>query len=122
MPLAISVLTSAMVNPQSVLDALRPGDMARTKANGLADESGKVCFSTNGKMCITSRTGLTESVGAPGRSIEFTDYRKFKNERVARLLTFHVDAGDSWQARVNTLGELEKYDEAVFLSRTPPPS
>jgi hypothetical protein len=121
MPLPISVLAIAMVNPQSVLEAFRPGDIARTKANGLADESGRVCFSANSKMCMTSRTGLTEFVGAPGRSIKFTDYHKFKGERVARLLIFRVDAGDSWHVRVNTLGELEKYDEAAFLIDNPTP-
>jgi Gram-negative bacterial TonB protein C-terminal len=111
-----------MVNPQSVLDAFRPGDIAWTKSNGLSDESGKVCFSAKAKMCMQSGTGLTEFVGAAGRSIRFTNYQKFKGgERVARLLTWKVDAGDSWQAQVNTLGELIKYDDAAFRiqSQTP---
>ncbi|SRR5579871_2407420 len=119
LPLTIQVLTSAMVSPQTVLDSYRPGDFARTKANGLADESGKVCFSANGKMCGMSRNGLTESVGAAGRSLEFTDYRRFKSERVARLLIYRIDHGDSWQARVNTLGELQKHDEAGFKIENP---
>ncbi len=121
MPLPIRVLTTAMVSPQTVIDAFRPGDFARTKVNGLADESGRVCFSANSEMCGMSRTGLTESVAAAGRSIDFTDYRRFKDERVARLLTFHYDRGDSWQARVNVLGELQKYDEAVFHVENPTP-
>ncbi len=118
-PLAIEVLTSAMVSPQTVLDSYRPGDFARTKANGLTDESGKVCFSVNGKMCGMSRNGLAEFVGAAGRSLEFTDYRKFKGERVARLLIYRIDHGDSWQARINTLGELQHHDEAAFQIENP---
>lgn len=119
LPLAIEVLTSAMVSPQTVLDSYRPGDFARTKANGLADESGKVCFSANSKMCGMSRNGLAEFVGAAGRSLEFSDYRKFKGERVARLLIYRIDHGDSWQARINTLGELQKHDEAAFRVENP---
>ncbi len=119
LPLAIDVLTSAMVSPQSVLDSYRPGDFARTKANGLADESGKVCFSANSKMCGMSRNGLAEFVGAAGHSVEFTDYRKFKGERVARLLIYRIDHGDSWQARINTLGELQRHDEAAFQIENP---
>lgn len=119
LPLAIEVLTSAMVSPQSVLDSYRPGDFARTKANGLADESGRVCFSANSKVCGVSRYGLAEFVGAAGRSLEFTDYRKFKGERLARLLTYRIDHGDSWQARINTLGELQKHDEAAFRVENP---
>lgn len=119
LPLAIEVLTSAMVSPQTVLDSYKPGDIARTKANGLADESGRVCFSANSKMCGMSRYGLAEFVGATGRSLEFTDYRKFKAERVARLLIYRIDHGDSWQARINTLGELQKHDEAVFRIENP---
>jgi hypothetical protein len=119
LPLAIEVLTSAMVSPQTVLDSYRPGDFARTKANGLTDESGKVCFSANSRMCGMSRNGLAEFVGAAGRSLEFTDYRKFKGERVARLLIYRIDHGDSWQARINTLGELQKHDEATFQIDNP---
>lgn len=119
LPLAIDVLTSAMVSPQSVLDSYRLGDFARTKANGLADESGKVCFSANSKMCGMSRNGLAEFVGAAGHSVEFTDYRKFKGERVARLLIYRIDHGDSWQARINTLGELQRHDEAAFQIENP---
>jgi hypothetical protein len=50
LPLAIEVLTSAMVNPQTVLDSYKRRDVVRTKANGLADDSGKVCFSPNSRM------------------------------------------------------------------------
>src|SRR5271155_3847811 len=33
-PLGIQVLVTAMVDPKPILDALRPGDPVRTKANG----------------------------------------------------------------------------------------
>jgi hypothetical protein len=49
-------------------------------------------------MCGVSRYGLTESLGGPGRSVDFMDYQKFKDKRVARTLIYHLDAGDSLQA------------------------
>jgi hypothetical protein len=91
-PLGIQVLVAAMVDPRPILDALRPGDPVRTKANGLSDESGRVCFSPNAKMCMISRNGLAEFLGAPGRSVDFMDYQKFEGKRVARLLIYHIDA------------------------------
>jgi hypothetical protein len=114
-PLGIQVLATAIVDPRPILDAVRPGDPVRTKASGASDESGRVCFSANGKMCVVNRYGLAEFVGAPGRSMDFMDYRKFKGKRVARVLTYHIDPGDSLQAHVTTLGELESHDDAPFL-------
>lgn len=120
-PLGIHVLAGAMVDPRPVLAAVRPGDPARTKANGRSDESGRVCFSANGKMCLVNRNGLTEFVGGPGRSVEFADYQKFKRKRVARTLTYHIDPGDSLQARVMTLGELDSRNEGEFAVPNPTP-
>jgi len=120
-PLGIQSLVTAMVDPKPVLDAVRPGDRVMTKANGTADESGKMCFGPNAKMCVTSRYGLTETVGAPGRSVTFTDYQKFKDKRVARMLTYQIDPSDSLQANITTLGELKKHDEDRFLITDPTP-
>lgn len=121
-PLGIQTLVTAMVDPKPVLDALRPGDRLMTKANGGANESGKMCFGPNSKMCITSPYGLAETVGAPGRSVDFMDYQKFNGKRVARMLIYRIDAGDSLQARVLTLGELKKYDEDRFSITDPTPA
>jgi len=120
MPLAIQVLTTAMVDPRPIVAAVRPADPVITKANGRAAENGKICFDTAGKMCAMSRNGLTEILDAPGRSVTFTDYRKFKNKRVARLLSYKVDHGDSYELRINTLGEL-KSDGSAFLIQEPTP-
>ena len=117
LPLAIQVLTTAMVDPKPIIAALRPGDVARTKANGGSDESGRVCF---GKMCFKRGIGLVETVAGPGRSVTFTDYRPFKNKRVARQLSYQIDPGDSYQARVTTLGELTS-DNTEFAIHEPTP-
>ena len=72
-------------------------------------------------MCGVSRYGLTESLGGPGRSVDFMDYQEFNDKRVARTPIHHLDAGDSLQAHVNTLGEFRKYDDAKFSIAEPTP-
>jgi hypothetical protein len=117
LPLAIQVLTTAMVDPGPIVAAFRRGDIAITKANGASDESGKVCF---GKVCVQQGNGLVETVAAPGRSVTFTDYHPFKHKRVARQLFYQIDPGDSYQAHVTKLGELTS-DDAQFAIPEPTP-
>ncbi|HEV3305061.1 MAG TPA: hypothetical protein VGZ91_01365 [Candidatus Sulfotelmatobacter sp.] len=120
-PLGIQTLVTAMVDSRPVLDTVRRGDRVMTQANGSADETGKMCFGSNAQMCAKSRYGLAETVGAPGHSVDFMDYQKFKGKSVARLLIYRIDPGDSLQARVLTLGELTKYDEDRFSISNPTP-
>lgn len=119
MPLAIQVLTTAMIDPRPVVAAVRPGDQVITKANGRSDESGKVCFDAAGRMCAMSRNGLIEILDAPGRSVIFADYRKFQHRRVARLLTYKIDHGDSYDLHINTLGELRREEGFAIEEATP---
>ena len=121
LPLGIQVLARAMVDPKPIVDALRPGDPVLTKANGAADESGRICFPPTFKMCGTGQHGLSESVGGPGRSVTFMEYQKFKAKRVARMLIYKIDAGDSLQLRITTLGELKSHDEGQFEISEPTP-
>jgi len=114
-PLWSRTLVTAMVDPKVVLDAYRPGDRLITKANGSAQESGTICFDAAAKMCIKSRYGLTESVGAAGHSVDFTDYRDFHGKRVARILTYHVDPGDSYTGQVTELKDLNEFDPSLFF-------
>jgi len=120
-PIGLRVLATALVDPSDVLNAVRPGDRVLSKANGKADESGKICFDAAGKMCGMSRYGLSESIGAAGRSVDFTDYHKFKDKRIARLLSYHIDHSDSLLARVTTLGDLKSHDESQFSIPEPTP-
>jgi len=113
-PVALQTLATVLVDPKPILDLWRPGDPLLTKANGASDETGRVCFSGTSKMCLMSRTGLTEVVGAPGHNLTFSDYRKFGGMRVARLIIFKVDQGDSVLARVTELKELKNADEKLF--------
>jgi len=117
-PLWSQTLVTAMVDPGSVLDAWRLGDRAVTKENGGADESGKMC-SPDKKMCFATRFGLLESVDAAGHSVDFTDYRDFHGQRVARLLFYKVDPGDSYKAEVTELKDLKNADPKLFSVEQP---
>jgi hypothetical protein len=121
-PLGLQTLATAVVDPTPILDAWRSGDQLMTKANGTADESGRVCFGGKKTMCVVSRTGLTETVAAPGHTVTFSDYKAFKGRRLARLIVYQIDHGDSLQARVTELDELKNTDEALFaISSTTAP-
>jgi hypothetical protein len=71
-------------------------------------------------MCGMSRTGLIEILDAPGRSVTFTEYRKFKHRSVARLITYKIDHGDSYELHINTLGELKSDATAFSIAESTP--
>jgi len=120
-PVGLQTLAMAVVDPRPILDAWRPGDQLVTKANGKADESGKVCFDPQSKVCGYSRSGMMETVGSPGHTVTFSDYRPFSNKRVARLVTYKIDQGDSLLARVTVLEEIKNIDESLFKIRVRTP-
>lgn len=120
-PIGLQALATALVDPRPALQAWRPGDELLTKANGAAAESGMVCFNQQRTMCGMSRFGLMESIGAPGQSFTFTDYKPFKGKRVARSVMYKIDQGDSLQARVTELEEIKKIDDKLFAIDHPTP-
>lgn len=120
-PIGLQALATALVDPRPALQAWRPGDELLTKANGAADESGRVCFNQQRTMCGMSRFGLMESIGAPGQSFTFTDYKPFKGKRVARFVMYKIDQGDSLQAKIIELEEMKKVDGALFAIDQPTP-
>jgi hypothetical protein len=120
-PLSLDVLVSAMVDPRPVLVAHRPGDILLTKANGSSDESGKICYGGKFNMCGVGKFGLAEEVGTPGYRITFTDYRRFKDKRVARLLNFTVGVGEFLSLQVDELKEIKTEQESLFLIESPTP-
>jgi len=120
-PVGLSTLVTAMVDPKPIIDAHRPDEQLLTKANGASSESGMLCFGKDGKLCLSSPNGLTEIVGMPGHSVTFTNYEKFKEMRVARVLIDTVGVGESQTARVTELKELKNPDAALFSVPQPTP-
>jgi hypothetical protein len=111
-PLALQTLATALVNPNPVLAAWRPGDLLLTKSNGTARESGSVCPSSG--VCLSGPFGLTETVGGPGRSVSFMYYQDFEGVRVAHRLSYRIDHGDSFIATLVDLHKVEAPDESLF--------
>lgn len=121
-PVGINFLISAMTDPKTILDAHRPEDRVQTKANGGSSESGVICFTPNKTMCVQNKDGLTEIVGTPGHSIQFSRYEKFKGMRVARLVTDTAGVRDFVRAEIKELDELKHPDESLFVISDPTPN
>lgn len=122
MPPELDTLLTAMLNPQSILDALQPGDQVRTKANGASFESGVTCFDPAHRMCLRSSFGLIESVGASAHAVDFTNYRDFHGKRIARRLIHTISVGDYYTAEITTLEDLKNADAGLFAVSTPTPA
>lgn len=120
-PASLHALVQAMVDPRPVLNAHRPQDILLTKANGLSEESGRVCFNANSKICAFGKFGLMEEVGTPGYRVTFTDYRRFHDKRVARLINVTVGVGEALGLHVDELKDIKAPDENLFLIESPTP-
>ena len=118
-PLGLQTLVTAMVDPQPILDAHRPGDRLQTKANGASSESGSLIF--GGRLVVKSPYGLTQSVGAPRHSVDFMKYEDFKGKRVARILSDSVGVGESLRATVTKFKEFKNRDDGLFQITEPTP-
>ena len=109
-PLQLRTFVTAMVDPQPILDAVRPGDQVLTKANGAVNESGVRCFGPNGTMCVSDTFGMREVVAASGHGVAFADYQPFEGKRIARVLTNASRLGE--EPMMLRVKQLERLDEA----------
>jgi hypothetical protein len=109
-PLQLRTFVTAMVDPQPILDAVRPGDQVLTKANGAVNESGVRCFGPNGAMCVWDKFGMREEVAASGHGVVFADYQPFEGKRIARVLTNASRLGE--EPMMLRVKQLERLDEA----------
>lgn len=83
-PLELQTLVTAMVDPKPILDAIRPGDLVLTKANGRIRQTQLACLAG---LCGTGTDGAREVVAASGHAVAFSDYQPFNGKPVARVLT-----------------------------------
>ena len=121
-PLGLQTLVTAMVDPQLILDAYRPGDVLRTKENGASNESGRTCSGPNNSVCGQGPFGLMESVGAAGHAVDFMSYKKFHGKRIANRLVYTASVGNFLVAQITELEDLNHPDESLFaISQTTRP-
>jgi hypothetical protein len=76
---------------------------------GIAPVSNKV-FS---RYCFEG--GLIESVGAPGYSARYSNYKNFAGRRVAHTIREYIEPGTEVEATIDELTELKSSGEAQFV-------
>ena len=125
LPLHLETLILAMLNPQPLLNTLRPGDRVETQANGgrkIPPFCAKLRPGDEGRLAVVCGLGPfkeMETIGAPGHPVIFADYQKFRDSKVARLLITVPEIGVSWRADVLKLEELKHPDPDLFAIADP---
>ena len=114
-PLILRTLTTAMVDPKPIIDAVQEGDRVQTKSNGSVDESGVSCFDAQRHMCFQDPAGLKETVAASGHAVTFGNYQSFGRKRIARVITNAPRLGeDLYTLTVTQLKEIDKATQIDF--------
>jgi hypothetical protein len=112
-PLILQTLTTAMVDPKPIIDAVQEGDRVLTKSNGSVDESGVSCFDAQRRMCFQDPAGLKETVAASGHSVTFGNYQPFGHKRIARVITNAPRLGEDLYTL--TITQLKQIDKATQI-------
>jgi hypothetical protein len=64
-PLIMQTLTTAMLDPKPIVDAIQEGDRVLTKSNGSVDESGVSCSFCAGGHALSSKFRLAQAALSP---------------------------------------------------------
>jgi len=134
-PFWLHELVTAMIDPLPMLEALEKSNgqiAAKAPAGfGLAQTCARfqvqvgvppVQNSAFYVFCFESDHRLLESVVTPQYSVEFKDYRNFKQKRVPRLLVTDPEPGTTIEAKITDLEELKNADESIFAISESTPS
>ncbi len=112
-PLVLQTLTTAMLDPRPIVDAVQEGDRVLTKSNGAVDESGVSCFDAQRRLCRRDPGGLKETVAASGHAVTFGNYQPFGDKRIARVITNAPRLGE--ELLTLTITQLKKIDKVVQI-------
>jgi len=110
-PLILQTLSTAMLDPKPIVDAVQEGDRVLTKSNGAVDESGVSCFDAQRRLCSRVPGGLKETVAASGHAVTFGNYQPFGDKRIARVITNAPRLGE--ELVTLTVTELKEIDKAT---------
>jgi hypothetical protein len=103
------------VDPQPILDAIRPGDLVLTKANGAVNESGIKCVGRNNNFCFKDKNGMRETIAASGHSVDWSQYENFEGKRIARVITNAPRLGeDLLTLTIEQLEPIRSSDSSLF--------
>jgi hypothetical protein len=119
-PLSLHLVLTAMTDPQSLLDAFAPAELA-TRASGTKPPPVCEHLRSGGSMsmemlCRQGPFREMETIGAPSDQISFADYQDFKGRKIARLLIRSRQV-----TRVTELTELQRPDDKLFSIDEPTP-
>ncbi len=112
-PLVLQTLTTAMLDPKPIVDAVQEGDRVLTQSNGAVDESGVSCFDAQRRLCRRDPGGLKETVAASGHAVTFGNYQPFGDKRIARVITNAPRLGE--ELLTLTITQLKKIDKVVQI-------
>ncbi len=63
--------------------------------------------------------GLLESIGTPGYSAKYRDYKKFGEKKVARRVGEYLQPGEELEAKIDELEEMDPKEESRFAITVP---
>jgi hypothetical protein len=119
-PIQLHTLVTAMLDPQSILEAIRPGDLVLTKANGAVNESGIQCIGRNNNFCFKDKNGLRETIAASGHSVDWSQYENFDGKTIARVITNAPRLGeDLLTLTIEQLKPIQSSDESLIEIPSP---
>jgi hypothetical protein len=123
-PLWLNQLATAMLDPLPMLAALKDPSLKITTLQG--GENSNTCADLRSRVdrwtvCFEGSHGLLNSFFTKGYAVEFKDYKKFGEKRVARRLTTDPEPGTHLEAHITELTELNQPDEQMFAIPHPTP-
>lgn len=132
-PFWLREYVTAMLDPLPMVESLKQMNQQIAKPSGNEEVSSCARFresvgvlpvqnSVFTVICFAGYRGLVDYVVSPSYTVDFKDYKDFKNKRVARHLESDAGSGIKIAADVTELSELTSVDESLFEISRPTPS
>ena len=124
-PWWLNEFVTAIFDPLPMLDRLKQSDSEISKLG--AGGTTQTCSDLHTRtdrwvICFEGEHGLLVSVFMKGYGVEFKDFKKFGDKRVARIIENDPEPGTHLQARITALTELTHPDEQMFAFADATPS
>ncbi len=123
-PYWLKNFVTALLDPLPVMSALKQSNVSVAKPQG--SEQSTTCADLHSRVdrwviCFEGGHGLLASVFTKGYAMEFKDFKKFGDKRVARRITTDPEPGTKLEARIIELTELTQPDDQMFVVSQPTP-
>ncbi len=123
-PYWLKNFVTAMMDPLPMMSALKQSNMQIRKPQG--SEQSTTCADLRARVdrwviCFEGSHALLASVFTKGYAVQFKDFKKFGDKRVARRITMDPEPGTNLEVRITELAELTQPDEQLFVVSQPTP-